>query len=227
MPLRVVTPPASEPVTLAEAKAHLRLEESVDDVLVQGLITAARQYIEKICWRAALTQTLELELPSFRGEDKLELPMHFGIGGGDGYSSAVGDFSGGRFKPYIELHGGHLADVPALSVVYLDTAGVEQTLAPVSYVVQGLVNEQRNARLWQNDAGGYSWPSTLDRFDAVRIRYTVGWSASKFPVPLRQSILLLISQMYEHRTPQVTESISATLEFTIDALTSPYRLLRL
>ena len=38
--LELATPPASEPVTLAEAKAHLRLEIDDDDALVAGLITA-------------------------------------------------------------------------------------------------------------------------------------------------------------------------------------------
>lgn len=45
--LRVVTPAVAESVTLVEAKAHLRLDHDADDLLVQGLITAAREIVER------------------------------------------------------------------------------------------------------------------------------------------------------------------------------------
>lgn len=234
MGIRIVTPPALEPITLAEAKAHLRLEETRDDVFVQTLITAARQYIEKMCWRGLLPQVWEQELPSFRGADKLELPRSYGPGGGDGLAGfspggygILAGFNGTRFQPYIELSGGHLADTPAISVVYLDTAGATQTLAAGAYVVQGLGNDNMCGRLWLNVNGGYSWPNTLDRFDAVKVTYTVGWTQLKLPRPIVQAMLLLISQMYEYRTPEITGTIATKLEWTIDVLTSPYRLLRL
>lgn len=56
--LTVSTPPAVEPVTLAEAKAHLRIETSSDDTVITALIVAARQQLEEICNRAFVTQTL-------------------------------------------------------------------------------------------------------------------------------------------------------------------------
>jgi len=46
MPLLLITPPASEPVSLAEAKAHLRLTISDDDAYVSSLIGAARRALE-------------------------------------------------------------------------------------------------------------------------------------------------------------------------------------
>lgn len=37
----------TEPITLAEAKAHLRVEHDADDAYISALITAARQYCEE------------------------------------------------------------------------------------------------------------------------------------------------------------------------------------
>jgi uncharacterized phiE125 gp8 family phage protein len=41
-----ITPPAAEPVTLTEAKLHLREDGTDQDSLIEGLITAAREYVE-------------------------------------------------------------------------------------------------------------------------------------------------------------------------------------
>jgi uncharacterized phiE125 gp8 family phage protein len=68
MPLSLITPPAEEPVTLLEAKGHLRVDHSTDDGLIEIQIAAARQLIEAVTGRALVTQTWRLDLPAFPAE---------------------------------------------------------------------------------------------------------------------------------------------------------------
>lgn len=56
MALVLTTPPASEPVSLVEAKAQCRVEISDDDDLIEGLIRSARQWAERFTRRAFITQ---------------------------------------------------------------------------------------------------------------------------------------------------------------------------
>lgn len=57
--------PAGEPITLAEAKAWLRVDGTEEDVLILALIEAARAYVETFTGRALITQQWELALDGF------------------------------------------------------------------------------------------------------------------------------------------------------------------
>ena len=75
---RVLTvAPATEPVTLDEVKAHLRLDTDEDDALLGVMATAARQLVEQITGRALITQTWLTTLDAWpeRGVDMLPLPL--------------------------------------------------------------------------------------------------------------------------------------------------------
>lgn len=187
--MRVVTPPAAEPVTLAEAKVHLRLEQAEDDVYVSALVQAARQYIEEVCWRGVVAQTWEAVLGRFPETGAVVLP------------------------------GGNLGAIT--SVAYTDADGAAQTLAASAYEADTVSVPGRIIL-----ADGESWPSTRSRWDAVRVRYTVGWAVPDVPGPIRQALLLLVAQMYEQRVPEVTGATIGKLEFAVDALLGPYRLVR-
>jgi uncharacterized phiE125 gp8 family phage protein len=72
---RLITPPASEPVTLVEAKDYARVIPDADDALVTGLIKAAREQVETILRRALMPQTWSIQLSDFPyGAVKLPLP---------------------------------------------------------------------------------------------------------------------------------------------------------
>lgn len=65
MSRKLVTAPASEPVTLTEAKAFLRVDSSADDTLIGDLIAAARDLVETSLGRRLVTQTWQLTLDAF------------------------------------------------------------------------------------------------------------------------------------------------------------------
>lgn len=65
MKLLIVSPPGVEPVSVADAKLHLRVEHALDDTLIAGLIGAAREWAEAFTGRKLITQTWKLWLPAW------------------------------------------------------------------------------------------------------------------------------------------------------------------
>jgi uncharacterized phiE125 gp8 family phage protein len=75
MSLQLLSPPASEPVTLAEAKAHLKLDTDADDALVASLIVAARARAEWHTGRAFVTQGWMLRLDAWPPDGIATIPL--------------------------------------------------------------------------------------------------------------------------------------------------------
>lgn len=69
-----ITGPAEEPVTLTEAKAHLRVVDDSEDTLIAMLITAAREHCEDVARRTFVTQTYALTLDNWP-DKPLALPL--------------------------------------------------------------------------------------------------------------------------------------------------------
>lgn len=67
--------PALEPVTLAEAKAYLRVDDSAEDGLVATLITAARLHVESTTARALIAQSWRAVLDCWPAGRALRLPV--------------------------------------------------------------------------------------------------------------------------------------------------------
>jgi len=62
---KVTTQPTVEPITLAEAKTHLRIIHDEEDNYIMGLISAARKWCEYYQNRAYITQTITAKCDAF------------------------------------------------------------------------------------------------------------------------------------------------------------------
>lgn len=56
----LTTPPAAEPITLVDVKAHLRLDDDHEDALLSSLITTARDHLERETGLCLLSQIWRL-----------------------------------------------------------------------------------------------------------------------------------------------------------------------
>lgn len=74
--LRLVVSPTIDPVSIAEARAHCRIDDDADDGLVAGYIMAARSYIEQVSGLSLISQTWEMTLEEFPDDDCIYLPRN-------------------------------------------------------------------------------------------------------------------------------------------------------
>jgi len=70
----LVVAPIIEPVSLAEAKMHLRVDGSDEDTLLTAIIQAAHEHVENITRRHLLTQTHDYCLPGWPCGTAIKLP---------------------------------------------------------------------------------------------------------------------------------------------------------
>lgn len=179
MSLRLITPPATEPVTIAEAHAYLRLDgnspETAEDALLADLIAAAREWAEGVTRRAFISQVWEATLPQFPA-GTIILPRGQALG--------------------------------IQSVSYLDTDGVSQVMAgPTSSPAGTDYRESLGSALGGSvrPPWGNTWPAARsDEPDAVQIRYTAGYGATAAALPpsIKAAILYRIADLHEHRGSQ-------------------------
>ena len=190
----LVTAPTEEPVTLEEAKAHLRVDESDEDGLIAALISAAVSHIDGwsgILGRCMVTQTW-----------------------GESFDGFPSGYHGNKLRLRLD---------PNLSITwikYSDSANVEQTLSQTVYEGPFVDDIGPYVALRENQV----WPSTYERYDAVTVRYTVGYrAAAQVPHAIRQAILLLVGHWYYSREAVVLSKAPAELPFAVSALLAPYR----
>lgn len=72
--LRKTAGPAVEPVSLSDAKQHLRVDSETDDDYILALITAAREWCEVYCDRTFIHTQYAMTLDTFPWEIELPRP---------------------------------------------------------------------------------------------------------------------------------------------------------
>jgi uncharacterized phiE125 gp8 family phage protein len=75
MALVLTSGPAVEPITLAEAKAHLRLDGTAEDTLVGSLIVTSRLHVEAALGLALITQGWSWFIDDWPPGRELPLPL--------------------------------------------------------------------------------------------------------------------------------------------------------
>jgi uncharacterized phiE125 gp8 family phage protein len=111
--------PSGAPITLADAKAHCRVDHADDDAQIEGMIAAATQHLDGrrgYLGRCLLLQSWEYRVHCLPACGVIELPM----------------------PPLVSVE----------SVKYIDQVGVEQTLAADQYVVDTATYEGQLRRAY-------------------------------------------------------------------------------
>ena len=75
MALVLTSGPAVEPVSLAQAKAHLRVDESAEDALIGSLITTSRLHIEAALDLALVNQSWTWSVDAWPSRKPLVMPL--------------------------------------------------------------------------------------------------------------------------------------------------------
>lgn len=204
MQVRIVTPPEAEAITLAEAKAHLKVKHATEDGLITSLIETARQHLEGltaqdgILGRAIMQQTVEATF--------------------DGFPRCG----------YIDLPRPPLVDVEA--VTYLDADGEEQTLDEALYTVEtgrlvGRIRRRAGASWPVTSADPDSVTVTY-----VAGYGAVGGTeeapvVTGVPRPIVQAMLMLIGHWYTSKTP-ISVAGRTSEAYAVEALLAPFRINR-
>jgi uncharacterized phiE125 gp8 family phage protein len=75
MALVLTSGPAAEPVTLAEAKVHMRVDGDAEDTLISSLIITSRLHIEAALGLAFITQSWSYFLDAWPAARDVKLPL--------------------------------------------------------------------------------------------------------------------------------------------------------
>lgn len=219
-----VEPPLFEPVTVAEAYQHLRWDTELEgsppaevyplEALVARNIATARAYVEQVTRRALVQQTCKMVLSSFPATRRL-------------FSSRWGGDEQWIMRPWmIELRRPPFQSL--VSVQYLDTNEVLQTLDPANYYVD--TESSLVAQLWFRDTFDTSI-ATDSRNDAVRITWVAGYTpegsppttqadyAATVPLGIKDAILLQVQLLSDRFDPKERADIERVRDHLLASYT--------
>lgn len=193
MALRVTVGATDEPLSLNDAKDHLRVSSTDEDVLVESQIRAAREWVENRTRRALPTQTFQLTADAFPRARYIELPRSPLVAATTSYSP---------------------------SVTYLPSTGGTATLSSTAYIVDA---ESEPGRIVLKDAQSWpSVTLQAANGVRVSFKAGYG-ASSDVPQGLKQAMQLLVGHYYENREGVVVGSISTNVDMTVNSLVAGFR----
>lgn len=196
--LRLIAPPTDDVVTLAEAKAHLRVDEDDEDDLIEALTAAAVARLDGadgMLGRCLAPQTWQLALPAFpAGGIRLPLPPTIAV----------------------------------TSLAYLDTTGTLVTLDPAAYRVVDGGRDGHLVLPPLSTSWDYATAAETPDAVRVTFRagYQTDDSppALAVPKPIRQAVLLTLADWYDNRGSAVVGVGVAALPVAADHLVAQFRI---
>lgn len=197
--LSLTTPSTFEPVSLAEAKDHVRVTSSDDEGILAGYLFAARAHCEKYTGRAfatkTYTQTFDYGWPTIFNRPTVS------------------------YRSRITLERPPVQSVA--SITYVDTNGATQTLSPSLYQfskgdIFGIIEPTY----------GSSWPAVRAQMDTVTVQFIAGYGSnpSDTPESIRMAILMLVGHFYANREPIAVDVRGTPVELplSVTALLADY-----
>lgn len=103
------------------------------------------------------------------------------------------------------------------SIKYLDADGSEQTMPSDDYTVDV---DSLIGRVVADE-----WPETADKVNAVRVRYTAGWTPSTIPSALKQWLMIRVATLYEQREAITMGNVSELSRSFVDGLLDAHTVL--
>jgi hypothetical protein len=182
---KLVTAPAVEPVTLDEAKEHMRITNNDSDGFIEALITEARQMLESISSVNFITQTWVLTIDNWPGAKDA---WWGGIREG-----AISDLFGGYASVALPRY--PLQSISGINVY--DEAG-NATAVTVADVFDVDTESRRGKIVLKSNA---AWPVALRPSNAIKVTYVAGYgdAASDVPAALKRAVRSMVAYMFEHR----------------------------
>lgn len=156
-------PAASEPITLADAKAYLRVDTSFDDTLIQSCIIAARQFVEDFTGLQLMPVTYQWQADMFPTVASQFLRF---------YDIRLWDILQYNNPLIIYLPRTPVSAINSIS--YIDPTGATQTLNPAD-PTQCIVDLNSITPRLTPAVDGV-WPDTQNQMAAVTINFTAGFS---------------------------------------------------
>jgi uncharacterized phiE125 gp8 family phage protein len=198
MNIKILARGTSEPVTLAEAKLHLRVDLSNDDALITAMISAAREMVERYTSRTLIYTAYRLTMDNWPYD--IELPR----------------------SPAIEAAANLVTGIAYITprIRYYDGDGNQQTMTYAAGDFEILLDN--NPPLLVLPPSGI-WPVTypLQR-GAIEIDWIAGYGSASTGIPelLRLAIMMLVAHWYEHR--EAVGSFGSEVPLAVDSVLRLY-----